>query len=214
MECDVGARVIISRLEFKQLAIQYGVWNEKTCNIRITHSDFESAKITKRGDNIFESITLNLSRKDFSYSGKSKSVLKSESIERYNFRKRALENTVCPKPKRSRNRSVVRTDAKVPKLITASRDILVEGDVVLAKMRTYAAWPAVIKSFRKTCVNVEFFGDGTTGNVQYGDIGLLHCNRQLIIFNLQKKINGYRKSVSCAEGTLQIPAHLSVLNNV
>lgn len=253
MESDVGvcycACVVISRSEFRQLAKQYGVWNApKTCNIRFSRSDFDNAQIEKNNGNIVESITLNLSRSDFSYSAqalhqqeesfetmdvfsisdsysslefeiKSKSDIdctkpEAESTERYQFRsrKRAIENAVCSQPKRIR--AVVRANTKVPKLVIASKDILSEGVVVLAKMRTYAAWPARIKTFRKTCVNVEFFGEETNGNVPYSDIGLFQHNHQLIIFNLQKKIKGYRKSVQCAEGTMEIPTHLSILNNV
>lgn len=214
MESAVGVRnsvcVLISRLEFQQLAIKYGVWNaHKTCNIQISRSNYSNAKVTRCGENIVKTITLNLSRSDFLYCSQ-----QNESSERYGFRarKRALENAVCPQPKR--NRAIVGTNTKVPKLVVASKNTLTEGVVVIAKMRTYAAWPARIMSFRKTCANVEFFGEGTTGNVRYIDIGLFQDNNLLIAFNLQKKINGYHKSVQCAEGALKIPKHLSLLNNI
>lgn len=218
MASNVGVhnsvRVIISRLEFE-------------CNVGVSRSDFYNAKVTRRGGKIIESITLNLSRSDFSVSSTLSKPLfeikesqkectepQTEPTERYHFRsrKRALENAVCPQSKKSR--AVVRTDTKVPKLVIASKNVLTEGVVVLAKMRTYAAWPAIIKQFRKTCVNVEFFGEGTTGNIRYTDIGLFEDNHQLITFNLKKKINGYCKSVQCAEGALNIPTHLSVSNIV
>lgn len=89
-----------------------------------------------------------------------------------------------------------------------------EGSIVLAKMRSYAAWPAVMESFKKTVVSVRFFGDDTRGNVSYNDIGLFEENHILIRTNLQKKIVGYFKSVSSAEGVLKIPTEASIFNTL
>lgn len=89
-----------------------------------------------------------------------------------------------------------------------------EGQVILAKMRTYAAWPAWIKAFGKSYVNVHFFGDETTGNVSFENVGMFRENQNLIQFNLQKKINGYAKAVRCAEAVCSVPEHLSIYNKI
>lgn len=132
-----------------------------------------------------------------------------------NLRKRIAkdEPALSPPPKRARNNGIVAC-MKMCKLMPASKEELVEGMVVIAKMRSYAAWPAMIQNFRKTCINVRFFGDDTTGNVPYDSIGLFHANTMIIKQNLTKKIAGYYKAVSMAEGTLKVPSSLSILNSI
>lgn len=102
----------------------------------------------------------------------------------------------------------------IPKLIPVSREYLLEGRVVLAKMKSFAAWPATIQSFRKTCVAVHFFGDNTSGTVPYNCVGLFEENHQLITFNLRKQIRGYEKAVRSAEALLKIPSKYSIFNTL
>lgn len=145
-------------------------------------------------------------------SEKSTAIVKAQSSNR-NLRKRELivEDKVLPPPKRL---IVARKNIITPKLSNALKSELVEGLVVLAKMRTYAAWPARIESFKKTCVNVHFFGDDTSGNVPYENIGLFGANHELIKHNLTKTIKGYIKAVRCAEIALSVPSNLSILNTI
>lgn len=135
-----------------------------------------------------------------------------EQFSRYNVRnrKRTAEHLPCPPAKRS-CALVVRKEP-TPELIKASKNRLSEGLIVLAKMRTFAAWPARILSFGKSYINVHFFGDDTTGHVSYDQVGLFQENHKLIQFNLKKKIRGYTRAVICAEGALKIPQHLSIFN--
>ena len=128
-------------------------------------------------------------------------------MTQYNLRKRVAEDNICPPPKRS-CKVVARRTIKVPKLEAVSKKAMVEGLVVIAKMKTYAAWPAVIQSFKKTCVNVRFFGDDSSGNVLYENIGLFENNHELIKQNLKKKILGYSKAVRSAEVVLNVPSKL------
>lgn len=86
--------------------------------------------------------------------------------------------------------------------------------MVLAKMKTYSAWPASIRSFGKTYIDVYFYGDRTTGHVGYDNVGLFQCNTELIKFNLKKNIKGYRRAVVCAERVLKIPQHLSIVDTM
>lgn len=98
--------------------------------------------------------------------------------------------------------------------MTTAKTSLTEGTVVIAKMRSYAAWPAEIKSLRKTCVEVHFFGDDSTGTVPYENVGLFQDNVELIRSNLQKSIAGYSKAVRCTEIFLNVPSHLSIMNQI
>lgn len=132
----------------------------------------------------------------------------------YEFRdrKRKQESSVGPPAKRSRA-LVVPNEVK-PKLIVAKKESLREGQFVLAKMKTYPEWPAKILSFGKSYVNVYFFGDQTTGNVSFENIGMLKENNQIMRINLRKKIRGYAKAVRCVELASNIPDHLSLLNGL
>lgn len=137
-----------------------------------------------------------------------------EQASRYGFRgrKRKSGSVLCPPAKRLR--ALVDRKEPTPRLVVATKDRLAQGTVVLAKMRTFAAWPARILSFGKTYVDVHFFGDDSTGHVPYGMVGLFDENHQLIKSNLKKKIIRYARAVGCAEGALNIPLHLSIFNEI
>lgn len=209
--------VKLSRSEFHQAAIKYGI-KTRTCNIKISSRNF-----TKFNDTTMVT-SIGISRSHFQ--GNENVIVPINPVPvnavtqinpvnqsnhyKFRVRKRKPENSLNPPAKRSRA-LVVRNDLK-PKLIVANKDLLSEGQIVLAKMRTYAAWPATIKSFGKSNINVHFLGDETTGNVLFENVGFYQENYQLIKINLQKKICGYPKAVRCAEVLLNIPDHLSMLS--
>lgn len=214
--------VKLSRLEFHEAALQYGILKPKTHNIKLTSRNF------KRYDDTTMVTSISVSRSHFhgkadvigpitsaSCSNLANRVVQKNSTDQsdgYNFRKRkrSPENLICAPAKRHRA-LVVRNEIK-PKLIVANKELLTEGLIVLAQMRTYAAWPAKINGFGKTYVNVHFFGDNTTGNVPFGNVGIFTENYQLIKLNLKKKNSGYVKAVQCVERLLEIPNHLSLIN--
>lgn len=223
-----SVRVCLSRSEFSRHALKHNIIHGE-CNIVLSQSDFKNVKVESKKDglHVFKTITLKKSdlirgfnapelTTDVSTNEQQKKVTSKNEVNRYGLRKRKkIENneniSKCPHPKRFRS-EVVRSVDSVPKLLKADKNTLIEGLIVLAKMRTYAAWPARINSFKKTCVNVYFFGDETTGNIPFGNIGLFGDNYLLIKSNLNKKINGYGKAVKCAEGALKIPPNLSLFN--
>lgn len=167
--------------------------------------------------------SISISRSDFREQSDKKDLVKTvqqsmldskDQSNGYNFRnrRRAAEDIIGPPAKRQRT-LVVPNQIK-PKLIVAKKELLSEGLIVLAQMRTYAAWPAKIQTFGKTCVNVYFFGDETSGNVPFGSIGLFKENDQLIISNLRQNKARYEKAVRHAELVMKIPNHLSLLNQM
>lgn len=138
-----------------------------------------------------------------------------EETNRYELRKRKRNKThenVGLSSKRSRN-EIVRREV-TPKLIKVDRNLIEIGLVILAKMRTYAAWPSAVVSLKKNYISVKFFGDDTIGNVPYDAVGIFSENHELIRSNLRKKINGYIKAVKFAEGTLNITPHLSIVETI
>lgn len=205
--------VNLSRSEFNRLALKYNALsNVHTCNIKITRVDFKHTTT--------KSITL--TRSDFS---KRKHVVSTPStkcadttkldqtntLNGYNMRKRkCTSENIAPPAKKSRNEIVRKISTS--KMITAEKTDLIEGLVVIAKMRTYAAWPACILSLQKTCVTVHFFGDNTRGNVSYNNVGLMMVNDELLKCNLKKKITGYSKAVREMEISMGISFDLSILN--
>lgn len=145
----------------------------------------------------------------------SKAVAQDHSDDqsnRYKFRnrKRKQENPSGPPAKRSRALAV--PNEVKPKLIVAKKEELSEGNIVLAHMKSYSAWPARILAFGKSFVNVYFFGDETTGNVPFENIGFLNENHRLLKFNVQKNVKRYERAVRCMELAIKLPSHLSVLN--
>lgn len=207
--------VQLSQSEFYKLALKYNVISELyTCNLKIDRSDIEKAKVeSKSKSNEMETnLTITLTRSNFTVQCSQQEIETTQSKLRYELRKRKLApQNIVPPAKRARTEIARRMP--LPKLIVAQSDSLVEGLVVVAKMKSYAAWPARIVSFRKTCVTVHFFGDDTSGNVPYNGIGLFEANSELLKWNLMKKINGYRKAVLNLETILNVPAHLSILNH-
>lgn len=211
--------VKLSRSEFFRFALKYNVSCEvRQCNLKISHLDFDEnqGKSKMNGINATKSITL--TRSDFVKQSieqkKVAAISKSKQpnpVDCYQLRKRkSIHQNVAPSTKRPRLDVVRKVPA--PKFVSAQQNVLTNDLVVIAKMRTFAAWPGRITMLRKTCVTVQFFGDETTGNVSYSQIGLFKDNHKLVQSNLMKKINGYRKAIKSMEMVLGIPDHLSLLN--
>lgn len=225
----------LSRDECSQLMLKYNVLCEKKTNTRNNLRENEKPRCVERSiqtrsaaKRTYESEAPPIIAETDSYNNRCDSVSISKACGlprpnkqqqpqpeynlRGNKRPRCLENLTTAPPAKKPCKVIARSNVPKPKLITARKDILIEGLIVLAKMNTYPAWPALIKTFRKTVVTVQFFGENSTGNVKYDQIGLFAENHALIRANLKKTINGYSKAVSCAEGALQIPHALSILN--
>lgn len=147
--------VKLSNSESGEVALKYAV---SILNLKIVHLDFAYSKAKKvytfnkiiKSSNFVNDASIQEDNPSF--------------IHNYGLRKRKRDNYMPSLPaKRPRNEIIPKTYA--PKLITAPRNVLKQGLVVIAKMKTYAAWPARIVSFLKTVVTVQFFGDDDIGNV-------------------------------------------------
>lgn len=152
-----------------------------------------------------------------------KNVVQSKpNTNTYNLRKKEIIQNIVPGMKRKASESIapaakkmckeIVKKAPLPKLVVAEKSILASDMVVIAKMRTYPAWPAHIRSLQKTYVTVKFFGDNTSGNIPYSGIGLVDQSYILLKANLNKKINGYEKAVRQMERILRVPNDLSLFN--
>lgn len=229
--------VKISKSEFNRLALKYGAIDiTNKCDLQISRDDF-----VQIGRNKYE-FTITVTRLDFARNSKGKNILDkhrgdqsneqtneqtttqmqttnhtNDMNNRYNFRerKRAAEVTLNPPAKRARTLAIVPLRMeKVPNLVPASKNILNEGLVVVAKLNKWPAWPAVIESLQKTNVKVRFFGEDSIGCIPYGNIGLFEENDQLIICNLRRKLRGFEKAVRLAEISMKIPDKFSIVNMV
>lgn len=182
---------------------------QNPCFISLSSKDFKAI------DQQTMTTSITISSSDFyGHSVPTASVNDNEEIG-YNLRcrKRAAEVPVeSIRPPAKRQCALVRRMQSKPKLIVAPKEELRKGEVVLAQMRTYATWPARVLLLGKTFVNVYFYGDETTGNVPYEKVGYFVNNHELLKFNLKKTIDRYQKAVLSAERVMQIPNHLSIIN--
>lgn len=157
--------------------------------------------------------TINISSSDFN--GHAVTTTSTDDSQRYSLRrpKRAAEIPVeSIRPPAKRQCALVRRIESKPKLIVARKEELKVEDFVIAHMKTYAAWPAQILSFGKTFVKVYFFGDESTGNVPFENVGFLAENHTLLKFHLRIETKGYVKAVRSFELALKVPGHLSLTN--
>lgn len=90
------------------------------------------------------------------------------------------------------------------------------NDVVLAKLRGYAAWPAIIlKLLPKKRAKVEFFGADPHEKIGYlnlNEIVLYKDCIDVLLIQLKKKIPKYKKAIREAESVCGISDSCSVLN--
>lgn len=124
--------------------------------------------------------------------------------------KRKADETVGGEKKKV-CKEIAKTECK-PKFISAPRNSLQVGMIVLAWMRTYSPWPAKLLVLKKTTADVLFMGDQTKGTVNIEKLGLIGENSALIKHLSLKSIKDYRKAVLEAERLQGVPDHLSVLN--
>lgn len=89
--------------------------------------------------------------------------------------------------------------------------------IVLAKMRSYRPWPAIVLNDNgRTVFWVRFFGKGSHGSVKKVDCVPFDKTTECVVQFLQAAKNGpcddYRRAVREAEIALSIPAEKSLLN--
>lgn len=91
------------------------------------------------------------------------------------------------------------------------------GDIVMAKMATFNAWPSRIVDFttsKKKKANVYFFGDGRNGLVELAEIIPFTDCHELIRLIATRKVSTFHKGIAEVERLLGVPAELSLLNPV
>lgn len=89
-----------------------------------------------------------------------------------------------------------------------------EGDYVMAKMRTFAPWPAKITSFTKNkkSATVYFYGSHNSGSVLTEEIVRFSSSQTLIRLLLIRNPNDFKKGVVEVELENHIPPELSITN--
>lgn len=97
--------------------------------------------------------------------------------------------------------------------------VLEIGTIVLAKMRSYRPWPAVIlNSNGRTVFWVRFFGKGSHGSVKKIDCvpfnKSIECVLEFLKAMSSNSHDDYGRSVREAEIALGIPAENSLLNQL
>lgn len=86
------------------------------------------------------------------------------------------------------------------------------GQIILAKMRTYRPWPAVILNDDKTTVFwVRFLGKGTEGSVPKKECVSFEKTLECIQEYLKAPVDDYARAVREAEIKLGIPFDASLL---
>lgn len=121
---------------------------------------------------------------------------------------------------------VTTTKAFAPKSLAAESDCawraakkchgntqLVAGQIVVSKMRSYAPWPAQIRTFSKNFKRAEvfFFGTDNTGMVDVQQSVDIASAREVMRLLLLRQIPLYAKAVREAERVCGVPDELSLL---
>lgn len=87
------------------------------------------------------------------------------------------------------------------------------NDLVMAKMRGYCSWPARIIKMKGKRTDVFFFGTNQTGTVNTNQVTMFDdSHREIRQLLLRNKLE-FKKAVKEVEIILNIPDHLSLLNN-
>lgn len=90
------------------------------------------------------------------------------------------------------------------------------NDIVMAKLRGYTAWPAIVVKFmNKSQVKVEFFGVDQSqkiGFVNIKEITRFSDSAEVILLLLKRNIPNFKKSVHEAEIVCGIPGYVSILD--
>lgn len=90
------------------------------------------------------------------------------------------------------------------------------GQTVIAKMKSYAPWPAQIKGFSKNLKRAEvfFFGTSNSGMVGIDEIVDIMHARDVMRLLLLRKIPSYAKAVGEMERVCGIPHKYSLLREI
>lgn len=92
------------------------------------------------------------------------------------------------------------------------------NDIVMAKLRGYSAWPAiVIEIFNKNRVKVEFFGadpNEKIGFVTVKEITLFDQSEDIILLLLKRNNSKFNKAVQEVEMLYKIPESICLSNQI
>lgn len=99
---------------------------------------------------------------------------------------------------------------------TATNTTICVGDLVMAKMKSYSAWPACIESFAKNRkrTNVHFFGSNNKGAVDVSEIVPFSQCHDVIRLLLLRKVTDFHKAIHEIEAVLNIPFERSLLKEL
>lgn len=88
------------------------------------------------------------------------------------------------------------------------------GDIVMAKMRTFSAWPGKVTSFTKDekRAHIHFFGTNNVGSVEVNEI-VPFCRCQNVIkLLLLRRVSLFHKAIVEIEALFNVPTEKSLLN--
>lgn len=99
--------------------------------------------------------------------------------------------------------------------VTANIPISV-GDLVMARMKTYSAWPARVDGFSKNGkrANVHFFGSNNSGAVEISEIVPFCQCRNVIKLLLLRKLSIFHKGIREIETLMGICSEMSLLKEI
>ncbi|XP_050077692.1 hepatoma-derived growth factor-related protein 2-like [Anopheles maculipalpis] len=86
--------------------------------------------------------------------------------------------------------------------MVASKKSFVIGDLVFAKVKGYASWPAKITAVEKTKYKVYFYGTGETGNVKPEDMFPYESSKEKFATEKFMKRKGFREAMIQIESAI------------
>lgn len=88
------------------------------------------------------------------------------------------------------------------------------GDIVMAKMRTFSAWPGKVTSFTKDKkrAHIYFFGTNNAGSVEVNEIVPFHRCQNAIKLLLLRPVSLFHKGILEIETLFNVPIENSLLN--
>lgn len=102
------------------------------------------------------------------------------------------------------------------KIFLDSKRSVQVNDIIMAKMKTYSAWPGRLSSFTKNNkrASVHFFGTNNIGSVDVIEIVPFELCHDVIKLLLLRKMGQFHKAVLETEAILKVPDNLSLLKEV
>lgn len=97
-----------------------------------------------------------------------------------------------------------------------SKQSVKANDIVMAKMKTYSAWPAQVLTFatNKKRASVHFFGTNNSGSVDAIEIIPFEQCHDVIKLLLLRKMGSFHKGVFEIETILGVPPEMSLLKEI